>query len=68
MHPALHEHLIAAQRDGLLELLVQLVAREDVGVGVGRLAVERAEVAHRGAHVGVVDVPVDVERAVRLRV
>src|SRR5436305_1346272 len=49
---ALHQDLVAAQRDRLLDLLVQLLARQDVGVGVGALAVEGAEVADRGADVG----------------
>ena len=65
---ALHQDLVAAQGDRLLDLLVQLLARQDVGVGVARLAVEGAEVADRGADVGVVDVAVDVVGAVRLRV
>ena len=67
MHAALHERLIAAQGDGLLDLLVELLARQDVGVGVAALAVEGAEVADGGADVGVVDVAVDVVGAIRLR-
>lgn len=47
VHPALHENLVAAERDGFFDLLVEFFARENVGVGIGRLAVERAEVAHR---------------------
>ena len=68
MHAALHEGLIAAQGDGFLDLLVELLARQDVGVGVVALAVEGAEVAHGRADVGVVDVAVDVVGAVRLGV
>ena len=68
VHPALHEDLVAAEGDRLLDLLVELLARQDVGVGVARLAVEGAEVADGGADVRVVDVAVDVVRAVRLRV
>ena len=67
MHAALHERLIAAQRDGFLDLLVNLLARQDVGVGVVALAVEGAEIADGGADVGVVDVAVDVVGAIRLR-
>ena len=66
MQAALHQDLVAAQRDGLADLLEQDVAVEDVGLGVVDLAVEGAEVADRGADVGVVDVPVDVVGAVRL--
>ena len=53
---------------GLLDLLVEHLARQDVGVGVAGLAVEGAEVADGGADVGVVDVAVDVVGAVRLGV
>src|SRR5262245_14527454 len=60
--------MVAAEGEGLLDLLVQLLAGEDVGVRVVRLAVEGAEVADRGTDVRVVDVAVDVVRAVRLRV
>ena len=60
MQPALHQDLVAAQRDGLADLLEQHVAVEDVGLGVVDLAIERAEVADRRADVGVVDVAVDV--------
>ena len=62
----MHQDLVAAERDRLLDLLVELLARQDVGVGVARLAVEGAEVADGGADVGVVDVAVDVVGAVRL--
>ena len=66
MQPALHQDLVAAQRDGLADLLEQHLAVEDVGLGVVDLAVERAEVADRRADVGVVDVAVDVVGAIRL--
>ena len=66
MQPALHQDLVAAQRDRLADLLEQHVAVEDVGLGVVDLAVERAEVADRRADVGVVDVAVDVVGAIRL--
>src|SRR5262249_5758753 len=65
---ALHQGLVAAQGDGFLDLLVNLLTGEDVGVGVLALAVEGAEVADGGADVGVVDVAVDVVGAVRLGV
>src|ERR1700721_3072678 len=67
MIAALHQDLIAPKRDRLLDFLVQLFARQDVSVGVVRLAIEGAEIADSGANVGVVDVPIDVVSAVWLR-
>ena len=67
MQAALHQDLIAAEGDRLLDLLV--AAPRAAGRSLRRrfgLAVERAEVADGGADVGVVDVAVDVVRAVRL--
>ena len=66
MQPALHQDLVAAQRDRLADLLEQDVAVEHVGLGVVDLAVEGAEVADGRADVGVVDVAVDVVGAIRL--
>ena len=66
VQPALHQDLVAPQRDRLADLLEQHVAVEHVGLGVVDLAVERAEVADGRADVGVVDVAVDVVGAVRL--
>ena len=66
VHAALHQDLIAAQGDRLLDLLVEHLARQDVGIGIAALAVEGAEVADGGADVGVVDVAVDVVGAIRL--
>ena len=63
---ALHQNLIAPQVDGFLDLLQQHVAIQQVAFGVLRLAEERAEVAHGRADVRVVDVAVDVVRAIRL--
>ena len=68
VHPALQQDLIAAEGDGLLDLAEQFVVRHHVSVGVGGLAVEGAEVAHGGADVRIVDVPVDVVGPVRFRV
>ncbi len=57
---ALQQDLHAAEVDGLLELLGQLVARQDVALGlVGGRAVEVAELAARDADVRVVDVAID---------
>lgn len=55
---ALHEDLVTAQRDGLLNLPVHLVMRDDVGVGILLSAVERAELTIDVADVRVVDVAV----------
>ena len=65
---ALHENLIAAEIERFLDFLVELVAIEDVAFGRFRRAVERAEIADRGADVRVVDVAVDVVGAVILGV
>src|SRR5262249_41979417 len=59
MQAALHQDLVAAQVHGFLNLLVEYLARQHVGVGVGALAIEGAEVTDGGANVRVVDVAVD---------
>ena len=59
MMSALHQNLRAAQRDGLLDFLVHLVERDDVGVVVLFRAVKRAELAIDVADVGVIDVAVN---------
>ena len=56
---ALQQDLDAAQGHRLVDLPGQLLAGEDVGVGVAARPVEGAEVAGRGADVGVVDVARD---------
>jgi hypothetical protein len=63
VHTALHQHLRAADRDELADLLVQLLVLERVAVVVLGVAAEGAERALGAAHVGVVDVPVDDVRA-----
>src|SRR5262245_6156183 len=63
MVPALHEEGRAAERERLLDLLVDDRLREEVALArVAGPAVERAEVAVRVADVRVVQVPVDDER------
>ena len=63
MVAALHEHRRAAERERLLDLLVDHGLRQHVALaGVARPPVERAEVAVGDADVGVVDVAVDDER------
>ncbi len=61
VHAALQQDRRTLERDGLLDLRVELVGREDVRVGVVGVAIERAEAAAGDAHVGVVDVAVDDE-------
>ena len=59
MMPALHENLVATERDGLLDFFVQLVERDDVGIVVLLRAIERAELAIDVADVRVVDVAIN---------
>ena len=59
MMTALHQNLDAARGGKFVELLIQLLAREDVMIGVLLRAVERAEFAVNVADVGVVDVAID---------
>ena len=68
MQPALHQDLVAAQRNRLADLLEQHVAVEHVGVGVIDLAVEGAEVADGRADIRVVDVAVNVVGSIGLGV
>ena len=68
MQPALQQNLIAAQGDGFLDLRVEGRTVQHIALGRLRAAVERAEIADRCADVGVVDVAVDVVRAIVLRV
>ena len=59
MMPALHENLRAAECERLLDLLVHLGERDDVGIVVLLRAVERAEFAIDVADVGVIDVAIN---------
>ena len=68
VEPALHEDLIATDGNHLLDLCKQRLPVEHVALGMLRTAIERAEVADRRADVRVVDVAVDVVRAIRLGV
>ena len=65
---ALHQHLRAADLEQLLDLRPDLLAGQDVRLGIARLAVEVAENALGRTDVGVVDVAVDDVRAIRLGV
>ena len=60
MDAALHQDAGAVERQGLLDLAADLLERQQVALGVARLAVEGAEPALVDADVGVVDVAVDV--------
>ena len=66
MEATLEEDLIAADRDHLRDLAHQHFAIEDVALGMLRWPVEGAEIAHRRADVGVVDVAIDVVGPPRL--
>ena len=59
MMPALHQNLCPAERDGLLDLAVHLIVRDDVGVGVLFRPIKRAELAIDVADVGVIDIAVN---------
>ena len=67
MEPTLEEDLVAADGDHLGDLPHQHVAVENIALGMLRRPVEGAEVTHRRADVGVVDITVDVVGAIRLR-
>ena len=60
MMPALHQHLRAAERDGLRDFLVHLVEGDDVGIVILLRAVKRAEFAINIANIGVIDIAVHV--------
>ena len=60
MMPALHQHLRAAERNGLLDFFIHLVERDDVGVVVLLCAIKRAELAIHIANIGVIDVAIHV--------
>ena len=62
----LHQDLIAPQLDRLGNLLVQLLPLQHVDFRMLGRSIERTEIADRRAGVGVVDVAIDIERAVRL--
>ena len=57
----LHEDLRAAQREGFLDLLVNLGVRDHVGVRGLFPPPERAEFTVDVADVGVIDIPIDAE-------
>ena len=60
MMPALHQHLIATQRDGFLDLRINLRQRDHIRVVILLGAIERAELAIDVADVRVVDVAIHV--------
>jgi hypothetical protein len=68
MEATLEEDLISADGDHLRDLVHQHFPVEDIALGMLRRPVESAEITHRRADVGVVDVAVDVVGPPRLRV
>ena len=60
MMAALHQHLRAAEREGLLDFLIHLIEGNDVGIVVFLRAIKGAELAIDIADVRVIDVAVDV--------
>ena len=66
MQPALHQDLVAAERDRLPDLLQQHLSVQDVRLGVVELAVKRAEIADRRANIRIVDIAVDIVGAIGL--
>ena len=66
MQAPLEQNLISTQSHGLANLLQQDLAIKHVSVSVVDFSVKGAEVADRRADIGVVDVAVDIVRAVRL--
>ena len=66
MVTALHEHLGAAQCQGLLDLPVEFVECDDVGIGIFLSPPEGAKLAVDVANVGVIDVAIhDVGHGLR---
>jgi len=59
MVPALHQHLRAAERDGLLDFFIEFGQRDDVGIVVLLHAIKRAELAIDIADVRVIHIAVD---------
>src|SRR5450759_1548853 len=61
MESALHQYRRAAQIEGLLDLVEDLLLGQQIAAVGSRRSVEGAEIAPGKAAVGVVDVPVDDE-------
>src|SRR5213596_3117978 len=57
--PALHQNLRAAERDRFLDLLVDLLVRDDVGIVVPLSAIKGAEFAIDVADIRVIDVAIN---------
>jgi len=61
MMPALHENLRAVQREGLLDFLVNLIVRDDVGIVRLFAAPKRAELAVHITDIRVVDIAINAK-------
>ena len=59
MMPSLHEDLRAAKREGFLDLLVNFVVRNHVGIGRILASPKRAKLAIDVADIRVVDIAID---------
>src|SRR5262245_26138838 len=66
MVAALHEDLVAADRERFLNLLVQLFAWQNVCLRLRLFALKGAEIANGRTDIRVIDVAVDVVGAIRL--
>ena len=61
MMPALHENLRAAQREGLLNLLINLLVRNHVGIVRLFAAPKRAKLAVYVTNIRIVDITINAE-------
>src|SRR5882672_7707199 len=59
MMPALHQDLRSAKRSRLLNLLIDLIEGDDIGIVVLFDAIKRAELAIDIADIRVIDVPIN---------
>lgn len=66
MQSPLQQNLITAKSDSLLNFGVEFVLAENVHILMLGMAIEGAEIANGGTGVRVVDVAIDIVRAIRL--
>ena len=59
VHPPLHQNLRSADGHQLRNLFADLLESKRIRIGILMIAPESAERAFGGAHIGVVDIPVD---------
>jgi hypothetical protein len=67
VHASLEQDLISPCGDGFLDLAIQFLTRQDVGIRIVGFAVEGAEITDRSADIRVIDVAVDIVSAVWFR-